>query len=372
MNTTAKYLSFAFAFFLLPLTLALGQTDIKTVYLKDGTTIQGKVVAQDDSTLVLETQYGTLEIRRANILKQELAKQLPAEPKASEAQIIYLKDGTTVIGFVTLEGPDSLSVETGYGSIKIPKSSVSHIGSKLHPQREKSSPERELPRETRAPQTAETEEVFAQVQVPEEYPAKEGFFLGVIIPYSGISGDFTGEQALVVPDKGELFAVPDVKGSFGIGILLGGRFHRPAEFAVELSYIWSKHDISFLGAKGKANYKIVNLDYKFYVSSEKQIQPYLLLGWCIPWLVVEDGAVQVYSSGTSSVGDATFITAFGGFNLGGGLEYYIYPRVSLSAGVLYRFIEYNRVAGVSGEDRLMKDNLKGSGVNFALAMKATF
>jgi hypothetical protein len=48
-----------------------GQTEVKTFYLKDGSTIQGKIIAQDDSTLVVETPYGTLEIQRTNILNQQ-------------------------------------------------------------------------------------------------------------------------------------------------------------------------------------------------------------------------------------------------------------------------------------------------------------
>jgi opacity protein-like surface antigen len=113
-----------------------GQTEVNTIHLRDGTIIQGRILAQDDSTLVVETQYGTLEIRRTSILREELAKQLPTTPKPKEAQTVYLKDGTTVKGVITFESADSLTVETGYGSMKIPKSSVYHVGSKPTPQRE--------------------------------------------------------------------------------------------------------------------------------------------------------------------------------------------------------------------------------------------
>jgi opacity protein-like surface antigen len=140
MDTLTKRSLFSLVSFLLLTVFASGQAEIKTVYLKDGTTIQGKIVAQDDSTLVLETQYGTLEIRRTSILREELAKQLPAKPKPKEAQTVYLKDGTTVKGVITFESADSLTVETGYGSMKIPRSSVIRIGSKLSPKSERPSP----------------------------------------------------------------------------------------------------------------------------------------------------------------------------------------------------------------------------------------
>jgi opacity protein-like surface antigen len=151
MNIIIKYPLFVSGFFLLLIVFASAQTDIKTIYLKDGTTIQGKIVAQDDSTLVLETQYGTLEIRKANILRQELAKQLLPKPKALETQIICLKDGTTVTGFVTFESADSLSVETGYGTMKIPRSSVKRIGTKPVPQKERPSPVEPEPERTVMP-----------------------------------------------------------------------------------------------------------------------------------------------------------------------------------------------------------------------------
>lgn len=62
-----------------------GQTEIKTFCLKDGGTIQGRIVAQDDSTLVVETQYGTLEIQRATILNQQSSRQTPEESTSLDA-----------------------------------------------------------------------------------------------------------------------------------------------------------------------------------------------------------------------------------------------------------------------------------------------
>lgn len=124
MNTIIKHPLFSLVSFLLLTVFASGQAEIKTVYLKDGTTIQGKIVAQDDSTLVLETQYGTLEIRRANILRQELAKQLRAKPKVSEAQTIYLKDGTTIKGTIVAQTESTQVAQTEYGTLRIKRSDI--------------------------------------------------------------------------------------------------------------------------------------------------------------------------------------------------------------------------------------------------------
>jgi len=123
-----------------------------------------------------------------------------------------------------------------------------------------------------------------------------------------------------------------------LGILVGGRF---SKIAFELSYLSSTHDVTFLGAKGEADYNMVNLGFKYFFSADKRFQPNLLFGLCVPRLVVKDGS----SDGTVG-GDATF-NGFG-LNIGSGIAYYFNPRVSISGGVIYRWISYGSAEGVSG------------------------
>lgn len=110
----------AFEIFILSSLPTYGQDTTNLFYLKDGTIITGKIIAQDDSTLVLETEYGTMEIRKMDVVKQEEALKL----EEKNIQTIRLRDGTTIKGIVIFENEDSLEVETLHGVVKIPKSSI--------------------------------------------------------------------------------------------------------------------------------------------------------------------------------------------------------------------------------------------------------
>ncbi|MCX7785754.1 MAG: hypothetical protein N2201_05975 [candidate division WOR-3 bacterium] len=49
--------------------------NIQTIYLKDGTSIKGIVIDQDTANLIVETNFGKVEIRKTNILKIEYDKE---------------------------------------------------------------------------------------------------------------------------------------------------------------------------------------------------------------------------------------------------------------------------------------------------------
>ena len=202
--------------------------------------------------------------------------------------------------------------------------------------------------------------IASSVTAQENYYAKDGLYIGFNIPFNNIGGDFNGDTFLT--DGFQVILIPEVESSSGLGISVGGRF---SELAFELNYLSSTHDATFLGAKGEADYNMVNLDFKYYYSADKRFQPNLLFGLCVPWLVVKDG-----SSDGVDVGDATF-QGFG-LNIGGGIAYYINPRVSISGGVIYRWISYHSAEGVSGGSQQLDDNLDGSGIDFNVGITYTF
>ena len=128
----------------LSFTICMGQNEQKNFYLKDGTVIQGRVVAQDDSTIVIDTQYGTFDVPKSNVVKEELSKQ-PMENSAKEkTTTILLKDGTIIKGVVTSESEDTIRVETSYGLMNIPKSNLKPSVKKFIPKTKQS----ELPIKT--------------------------------------------------------------------------------------------------------------------------------------------------------------------------------------------------------------------------------
>jgi len=146
----------------------LGQTEIKDFYLKDGTIIQGKVIAQDDSIMVVDTQYGSLEIQRSNIIKVEQPKEPQIVTKKPEATTIYLIDGTTIKGVVTVENEDSLGIETDYGLMNIPKSSVKPTENKFIPQKKESKVPNEIDRDT------VTSNIYIKEKASKKYWSDEG------------------------------------------------------------------------------------------------------------------------------------------------------------------------------------------------------
>jgi hypothetical protein len=103
MSKPTEYIVFGLLLLGISSSTTFGQTDVKTLHLKDGSTIQGRIVAQDDSTLVVETQYGTLEIQRTSILNQESSMQTPGKSIALGADgsfIVTLQSGQsdTILG----------------------------------------------------------------------------------------------------------------------------------------------------------------------------------------------------------------------------------------------------------------------------------
>lgn len=58
---------------LLVLCTAAAAQSLQVIYLKDGSTIRGSVVDQDANTLLVETEYGKLEVPKANVLRIEYA-----------------------------------------------------------------------------------------------------------------------------------------------------------------------------------------------------------------------------------------------------------------------------------------------------------
>jgi hypothetical protein len=67
----------------------------QTIYLKDGTSVKGKVVNQDATNLLVETSYGTLEIPKANVLRIDYGKELIKTQEIVQPETIKIEGQTT-------------------------------------------------------------------------------------------------------------------------------------------------------------------------------------------------------------------------------------------------------------------------------------
>lgn len=204
--------------------------------------------------------------------------------------------------------------------------------------------------------------VLAQDTTQQNYYATMGITVGFIVPYNTISGDFDGERVLT--GTNDIFLLPKVEGNYGWGVTVG---IRGTFAAMELSYLTSTHDVTFLGAKGKADFNAVILDFKYYFWADKPIQIYPTVGIGFPWLVVENAHATLGSQGNSSFNDDAFFGTAVTFTPGGGVLLYLSPSFSLGAELIYRWTIFGTVNGIE----IDKENtLTGNGPSFNI--RATF
>jgi hypothetical protein len=87
-----------------------------TVFLKDGKSLEGKVVSQNESEVELRTEYGTLTIPRSDIERVDIE---PAK--------LTFKDGRSLHGEIVSESRSELKLKTKYGDLTIPKTELEDI-----------------------------------------------------------------------------------------------------------------------------------------------------------------------------------------------------------------------------------------------------
>lgn len=192
---------------------------------------------------------------------------------------------------------------------------------------------------------------------------KNGIYLGVAVPHITIAGSFDGESALT--GGGEFIVIPKVVSNFGQGALVGGRTGRSA---LELSFLRSQHNATFLDLPVKVRYHALTCDVRYYLVTESTAQPFVLLGATLDWLTIKGGSMTA-----TEIGDAVF--QGGGFCAGGGLAIYFHPRVSISGEAVYRLIGYGGEHSVKGvQNKWMGINDKdfsGDGMNLTLGLRLT-
>jgi opacity protein-like surface antigen len=128
--------------------------------------------------------------------------------------------------------------------------------------------------------------------------------------------------------------------------------------------------VSYGYLDSEAEFSTLNLDLKYFIANEQQIQPYLLVGIAYSRLTVKDFSLGYDDFGDLIGGDANF-NGFG-YNLGGGLAIYLNPRVAISGGLIYRVLEYNTAEGASGRTREFQEPISAGGLNFNAGIILTF
>ncbi len=183
----------------------------------------------------------------------------------------------------------------------------------------------------------------AQAGVFTEQPKKlieERAYCGVFGTAVGIGngGQFTGKLIMTTVDtsiSGSADLIPKIKSYYGGGGLAG---YRKNEYAIEISYWRSEHVAQWMAPlvtyEDRATYHAVNIDLKKYFFPRIPVQPYCMMGFSLPWLVVKNSSTPFPGLIPVQVGDTSWTGL--GYNLGAGLEFYATKRVSKMDGVQSR------------------------------------
>lgn len=196
---------------------------------------------------------------------------------------------------------------------------------------------------------------------------KNGVYLEVGAPYIRIGSDFDGESILTTSTQ--VFAVPEIDKNFGYAFILG---MTSTFVGMELGYIKSTHNGNWAGASADIENKMYVLDFlingKPLMLLNNPARPIMRAGLYLANLIVHDGAGTATPTGTE-ISDASFTGL--GFNLGGGVAYYLNRRLFLDVEVIYRLLSYASVKA-KGFDRVtIKDGLKGSSLGFTIGLAFT-
>jgi opacity protein-like surface antigen len=187
--------------------------------------------------------------------------------------------------------------------------------------------------------------------------AKQGFYLGMGLPYNTIGGDFDGSSGL--QGGNDIILQPKIDGAFGLAVMGGYRI--TPHWAVELDAIGSSHDGKWGQMTERVQYFSFSVNGKYYVGASQTTQPYFLLGISGNLLVVKDGSKDTLSG---AVDDGTFSGA--GVNVGTGVDEYVGQNVTVSLGALYRYVGYTDAQGVNTSGSIDK-TVNGSGFTLLLS-----
>lgn len=189
--------------------------------------------------------------------------------------------------------------------------------------------------------------------------AKQGFYIGIGVPYSTIDGDFDGSSVVHSgPDGNWIDYLPEMDGAFGINVQ--GGFGISEHWAVEFNIIRSGHDWKWQAESDKADYYTFSMSGKYNFSVSQTKQTYILLGISHNELEINNGSTDL---GTGQVDDGRLSGP--GINIGAGIDQYLGRHICVTLGLMYRFINYNSVHG-AGSGFLRAATIKGSGFTFLL------
>ncbi len=199
----------------------------------------------------------------------------------------------------------------------------------------------------------------------------EGPYVSVYLAWGTIEGDFDDSVIGSLTDSTpDLIALPEMDPGVGFAVGLGYRITQ--ELAVEVSYEFMEHTTDAAWGTGvpvgDAMIQSFSVNAKYFLLTDGPIQPLVLVGLYIPWLDIDNGSLR---ESDLVAGDSSMWGI--GANIGGGLNFYLSPKVALTAEAGLRLVFYTRAEGISGvEGRPEPDYIDGSGFFFRAGVSIMF
>ncbi|MEM7308236.1 MAG: hypothetical protein AAF682_16265 [Planctomycetota bacterium] len=191
----------------------------------------------------------------------------------------------------------------------------------------------------------------------------EGLYVGLAQTTAQYLADDL-ESGGVVVGENDFVTVPSFDGETGIGILptVGYRWHRRA---LEVGIAYSEWDPDF-GSTVDTELLGLQINWKEFYNVDGNLQPFLFLGIEMLEMRLDDAA---FTTDLSVVKDAELDGI--GVNVGGGLSFFVTPRLALNGQVHYSFAEFTEADAISSPPQI-DGSIEADGWTVGLGASYTF
>ena len=174
--------------------------------------------------------------------------------------------------------------------------------------------------------------------------AKEGGYAGMsVLPnFTFDRVTFDGEGIYREIGGDEITILPRLSTQTMLRFILG---YRAKKAGLEISYDFTNHNGTFQEGSGKATFRSLNIDGRYFFLPDQRVQPYMQIGGSMPTFTVKEGSFL-----HEAVADAKFSGY--GVNAEGGVVVYPHRQLGISLGYSHRVLSFDKVTGV--KDRLFE------------------
>jgi opacity protein-like surface antigen len=189
--------------------------------------------------------------------------------------------------------------------------------------------------------------------------------IGLGIGLHSIDGDFTGNSYYESLDN-EVFVTPKIESGPSVTASVGIRY---LWAQLELSAMRSSHDMEWQGVSYEGYRWLFSLNGRGYFDLTDSMEAYVLLGGGLGSVTVLNGYTRYDELGGDPLVDDLCYRGKG-LNLGAGLEYRIFPRLSVRGGILYHPTDFFSVYSnsIEGGRAYAIDDLNEASIDFGLEL----